>query len=146
MLGYVPAEFGPVYRFAEQAQISRFRTLLFKWGLMMVLAVLASAMYVAVAHGLGMPIPHGWSLSLYGVCAITVVGITSTSMIAALGSIGLLANILIFVILGLPSAGATVQLEAAPWTMTAIGLVIGAVEAPTTGTPKAAQQTRMGGM
>lgn len=52
MLGYVPAEFGPVYRFAEMAQISRFRTLLVKWAL--------------------------WA---YGVFTIVAVGVTSTSMI-----------------------------------------------------------------
>jgi hypothetical protein len=42
MLGFVPAEFGPVYRFAEQVQISRFRALLIKWALIVVLALLTS--------------------------------------------------------------------------------------------------------
>ncbi|EPQ44422.1 membrane protein [Mycobacterium pseudoshottsii JCM 15466] len=114
LLGYVPAEFGPVYRFAEQVNISRFRTLLLKWGLMTVLALLTSAVYMAIAHGLGMPIPAGWKLWLYGVFAITAVGVTSSSLIAVLGSMGLLASMLVFVILGLPSAGATVPLEAVP--------------------------------
>ncbi len=114
LLGYVPAEFGPVYRFAEQVNISRFRTLLLKWGLMTVLALLTSAVYMAIAHGLGMPIPAGWKLWLYGVFAITAVGVTSSSLIAVLGSMGLLASMLVFVTLGLPSAGATVPLEAVP--------------------------------
>ncbi|CAM4257809.1 hypothetical protein MB901379_00333 [Mycobacterium basiliense] len=114
MLGYVPAEFGPVYRFAEQINISRFRTLLVKWGLMTVLALLTSAVYLAIAHGLGMPIPLGWELWLYGVFAIIAVGVTSSSLIAVLGSMGMLVSMLIFVILGLPSAGATVPLEAVP--------------------------------
>jgi YhgE/Pip-like protein len=114
MLGYVPAEFGPVYRFAEQAGISRFRTLLVKWGVMVVLALLTSAVYMAIAHGLGMPIPSTWELWLYGVFAIIAVGITSSSLIAVLGSMGLLFSMLVFVILGLPSAGATVPLEAVP--------------------------------
>ncbi|WP_204804670.1 YhgE/Pip domain-containing protein [Mycobacterium riyadhense] len=114
LLGYVPAEFGPVYRFAEQVNISRFRTLLVKWGVMVVLALLTSAVYMAIAHGLGMPIPLGWELWLYGVFAIAAVGITSSSLIAVLGSMGLLVSMLIFVILGLPSAGATVPLEAVP--------------------------------
>ena len=114
MLGYVPAEYGPVYRFAEQISISRFRTLLVKWTLMVVLALLTSAVYLAIAHGLGMPIPLGWQLWLYGVFAISAVGITSSSLIAVLGSMGLLFSMLVFVILGLPSAGATVPLEAAP--------------------------------
>ena len=114
MLGYVPAEFGPVYRFAEQVRISRFSTLLVKWGLMVVLALLTSAIYMAIAHGLGMPISLGWQLWAFGVFAIIAVGITSSSLIAVLGSMGLLVSMLIFVILGLPSAGATVPLEAVP--------------------------------
>ncbi len=114
MLGFVPAEWGPVYRFAEQIKISRFRTLLIKWAMMSILALLASAIYMAIAHGLGMPIPHPWPLWLYGVFAIIAVGVTSSSLIAILGSMGLLFSMLIFVILGLPSAGATVPLEAVP--------------------------------
>src|SRR5271156_1352563 len=100
LLGYVPAEWGPVYRFATQANISRFRTLLIKWGLMVVLALLTSAVYMAIAHGLGMPIALGWQLWAYGVFAIIAVGVTSSSLIAVLGSMGLLFSMLIFVILG----------------------------------------------
>jgi YhgE/Pip-like protein len=114
LLGYVPAEWGPVYRYAAQANISRFRTLLVKWGIMVVLALLTSAVYMAIAHGLGMPIQLGWQLWLYGVFAIIAVGVTSSSLIAVLGSMGLLFSMLVFVILGLPSAGATVPLEAVP--------------------------------
>jgi YhgE/Pip-like protein len=114
MLGFVPAEMGPVYRFAEQVDISRFRTLLVKWGLMVVLALVTSAAYIAIAAALGMPIPNGWTLWLYGAFTIAAVGITSTSLIAVLGSAGLLVNLFIFVVLGLPSNGATIPLEAAP--------------------------------
>lgn len=94
MLGYVPAEFGPVYRFAEQVNISRFRTLLVKWAVMVVLALLTSGVYLAIAHGLGMPIPLGWQVWLYGVFAIIAVGVTSSSLIAVLGSMGLLVSML----------------------------------------------------
>jgi YhgE/Pip-like protein len=114
MLGYVPAELGPVYRFAEQVNISRFRTLLLKWALMIVVALLTSAAYIGIAAALGMPVPNGWLLWLYGVFTISAVGITSTSLIAVLGSMGLLVNLFIFVMLGLPSNGATIPLEAAP--------------------------------
>lgn len=114
LLGYVPAEWGPVYRFAEQVKISRFQTLLLKWAIMVVLALLTSAVYLAIAHGLGMPIPLGWQLWAFGVFAIIAVGITSSSILSVLGSMGLLVSMLIFVILGLPSAGATVPLEATP--------------------------------
>jgi YhgE/Pip-like protein len=114
LLGYVPAEWGPVYRFAEQVKISRFQTLLVKWAMMALLALLTSAVYLAIAHGLGMPIPLGWQLWAYGVFAIIAVGVTSSSLLSILGSMGLLVSMLIFVILGLPSAGATVPLEATP--------------------------------
>ena len=114
MLGFVPAEFGPAYRFAEQVQISRLRALYIKWALMIVLAVLASGTYLLVAAKLGMPIQHAVPLWLYGAFAIAAVGITSTSLIAILGAPGLLVSIFVFVIIGLPSAGATVPLQAAP--------------------------------
>lgn len=114
MLGFVPAEFGPVYRFAEQVHISRLRTLLIKWALIIVLAVLTSGAYLLIAAKLGMPIQNAVPLWLYGTFAIAAVGITSTSLIAILGALGLLVSLFVFVILGLPSAGATVPLEAAP--------------------------------
>jgi uncharacterized phage infection (PIP) family protein YhgE len=81
---------------------------------MVVLALLTSGVYLAIAHGLGMPIALGWKLWAYGVFAIIAVGVTSSSLIAVLGSMGLLFSMLVFVILGLPSAGATVPLEAVP--------------------------------
>lgn len=114
LLGYVPAEFGPVYRFAEQVRISRFQTLLLKWTMMVLLGLLTSAVYLAIANGLGMPIDHSWKLWAFGVFAIAAVGITSSSLLSVLGTAGMLVSMLIFVILGLPSAGATVPLEATP--------------------------------
>jgi YhgE/Pip-like protein len=114
MLGFVPSELGPIYRFAEKVNISRFSALLVKWALMVVMALLTSAAYLGIAHWLGMPIPNGWLLWLYGVFTIAAVGITSTSLIAVLGSMGLLVNLFIFVMLGLPSNGATIPLQASP--------------------------------
>ncbi len=114
MLGFVPAEFGPVYRFAEQVKISRFRTLLIKWALTVVLALLTSAAYILIATKLGMPVQNSLVLWLFGVLAIAAVGITSTSLIAILGALGLLVSMFVFVILGLPSAGATMPLQATP--------------------------------
>jgi hypothetical protein len=114
MLGFVPATFGLVYRVAEQVKVSRLRTLLIKWAFILVLALLTSGIYLLIAAKLGMPIQHSVLLWLYGVFAIVAVGITSTSLIAVLGSVGLLVSMFVFVILGLPSAGATVPLQAAP--------------------------------
>lgn len=104
LLGYVPAEFGPVYRFAEQVRISRFQTLLLKWAMMVLLGLLTSAVYLAIANGLGMPIDLSWELWAYGVFAIAAVGITSSSLLSVLGTAGMLVSMLVFVIFGLPSA------------------------------------------
>jgi uncharacterized phage infection (PIP) family protein YhgE len=123
MLGFVPAEMGPVYRFAEHVEISRFRTLLVKWAFMVVLAAMISALYMAIASALGMPIPHAWALWAYGAFTIAAVGITATSLIAILGSMGLLVNLFIFVMLGLPSNGATIPLQAAPTVFTWLATV-----------------------
>src|SRR3984957_14066596 len=114
MLGFVPAEVGPVYRFAEQVKISRFRTLLIKWVMMAVLALLTSAAYLLIAGQMGMPIQNSLALWLFSAFAILAVGVTSTSLIAALGALGVLVSMFVFVILGVPSAGATVPLEATP--------------------------------
>jgi uncharacterized phage infection (PIP) family protein YhgE len=107
MLGLKPAA-------VEQGPVSRFRTLLIKWAFTVVLALLASAGYILIATKLGMPIQNSLTLWLFGVLVIAAVGITSTSLIAALGGIGALVSLFVFVILGLPSAGETVPVEATP--------------------------------
>src|SRR3984885_6233367 len=114
MLGFIPAEVGPIYRFAEQVKISRFRTLLIKWAMIAVLALLTSAAYLLIADNMGMPIQNGLALWLFSAFAILAVGVTSTSLIAALGALGALVSLFAFIILGLPSAGATVPLQATP--------------------------------
>jgi uncharacterized phage infection (PIP) family protein YhgE len=112
LLGHAPAQFGPVYQVAEPVNISRFHTLLIKWALMAPLALLTSVVFLVIAKALGMPIRHGWGLWLDGALAIAAVGVTSTSLIAALGWIGVVVSTLFFV--RLPSAGPAFPLEASP--------------------------------
>jgi uncharacterized phage infection (PIP) family protein YhgE len=114
LLGYTPAELGPMYRLAERVKLSRLRTLLAEWVLVVLLGLSTSAVYLWIATALGMPAPHLWRVWLFGAFIITAVGITSTSLIAALGSLGILVSLFVFLFLGLPSTGATVPLEAAP--------------------------------
>jgi uncharacterized phage infection (PIP) family protein YhgE len=114
MLGFVPADVGPVYRFAEQVKISRLRTLLIKWAMIAVLALLTASAYLAIALKLGMPIQNMMALWLFSAFSIFAVGVASTSLIAALGALGVLVSMFVFVILGLPSAGALVPLQATP--------------------------------
>lgn len=113
-LGFAPTEFGPRYVHNPAVEISRLHTLLVKWAVMLVLAPLVSGLYVGIGRALGMPVPHGLGLWLYGAFAITAVGVTALSVLAAFGTAGLLVNLILFVILGLPSSGATIPIEATP--------------------------------
>ncbi|MFC7447932.1 YhgE/Pip domain-containing protein [Rhodococcus daqingensis] len=114
MLGFAPTEFGPRYVHNPTVEISRFRTLLVKWAVMVVLAPLVSGLYLAIGHALGMPVPNPLGLWMFGAFAIAAVGITALSVLAVFGTVGLLVNLILFVILGLPSSGATIPIEATP--------------------------------
>jgi uncharacterized phage infection (PIP) family protein YhgE len=98
----------------NQAKISRLRTLLINWAMIAVIALLTSAAYLLIAGQLGMPVQNSVTVWLFGVFAILAVGVASTSLIAALGAVGVVVSMFVFVILGIPSAGATVPLQATP--------------------------------
>jgi uncharacterized phage infection (PIP) family protein YhgE len=112
MLGIAPIEFRPLHRSADN--VSRFRTLLINWVMMSVVALLTSAAYALIAANVGMPIQNSLALWLFGAFAILAVGVASTSLIAAMGTIGLVVGLFVFVILGIPTAGAAVPLQATP--------------------------------
>lgn len=114
MLGYVPTEFGPFFIQNDVVGVSRFQTLLIKWGFMIILSGLVSGLFQWICRLLGVPVTHGLALWEYGALVITAVGITAMSVVAAFGTLGLLINLLVFVILALPSSGGTVPLEASP--------------------------------
>ncbi|MFE7796536.1 YhgE/Pip domain-containing protein [Nocardia sp. NPDC057440] len=113
-LGFVPTEYGPWFVHFPPTPISRFHTLLIKWGVMVLTANIVAAVYLVVANALGMPIDHPLGLFLYSAFAIIAVGITGLSVLAAIGSAGLLVNLILFIVLGLPSSGGTVPIEATP--------------------------------
>jgi uncharacterized phage infection (PIP) family protein YhgE len=112
MVGIAPTEFLPVQRPAEN--VSRFRILMIKWAMIALVALLTSAAYILISESLGMPVQNTLALWLFGSFAILAVGVVSTSLIAAMGAIGLMVSVFVFVILGIPAAGASVPLEATP--------------------------------
>ncbi|WP_343708294.1 ABC transporter permease [Mycobacterium sp.] len=112
MLGMASTEFFPVSPPTEN--VSRFRTLLVTWAMMAVVALLASAAYLVISAGLGMPVQNKLTLWLFGAFAIFTVGVASASLIAAMGAIGIVVGLFVFVILGIPAAGAAVPLQATP--------------------------------
>ncbi|MFC9438381.1 YhgE/Pip domain-containing protein [Nocardia sp. NPDC057030] len=113
-LGFIPTEYGPWFVHYPPTPISRFHTLLIKWGVMVVTANIVSGVFLIVGTILDMPIDHPLALFLYSALAIIAVGVTGLSTLAAIGSAGLLVNLILFIILGLPSSGGTVPIEATP--------------------------------
>lgn len=114
LLGFAPAEYGPVYIHRESTGLSRFQTLMVKWLIMVILGHLLSGMYLGIGTLLGMPIDKSLLLYEFGAFAIAAVGITASSIIATFGSAGLLVNLILFIVLGLPSSGGTIPIEAMP--------------------------------
>ncbi|MFF0533418.1 DUF3533 domain-containing protein [Nocardia amikacinitolerans] len=114
VLGFTPTEFGPWFVHPPATGVSRLRTLLIKWGVIATAAPVLSAVFLGVATALGVPLGNGPLLWLYGTLAIIAVGVTALAVLAIFGTAGLLVNLVLFVVLGLPSSAATVPLEATP--------------------------------
>jgi len=113
-LGFIPLEWGPVYRMAEHSGRSRLSTLLLKWAVMGGLAVTVSTAYLGIAAWLGMPLDHPWQLWLLGVLVIAAVAVVAQAILALLGGLGMVVSLLLFVVLAVPSSGGTTPLEALP--------------------------------
>jgi uncharacterized phage infection (PIP) family protein YhgE len=95
--------------------ISRWQTLLAKWGMAVVLTGLLTAVFLLVAAGiLGMDAPDPLLLWLYGWFGAATVAVGTLTLFAVLGTPGQLVGLLIFVYLGLASAGGTVPIQALP--------------------------------
>ncbi|WOC11009.1 YhgE/Pip domain-containing protein [Gordonia sp. MP11Mi] len=113
-LGYTASEIGPRVIVRKSLDLTRTSVLLIKWSIMVVASLVVSGVYVGIAAALDMPIDHGWALWAYSALAASAVGITAMAVISAFGTIGLLINMFLFIFLGLPSAGATTPIQAAP--------------------------------
>ncbi|MFE1591226.1 YhgE/Pip domain-containing protein [Nocardia sp. NPDC058705] len=113
-LGFVPAEYGPWHKPATRAPISRWRTLLIKWGIAAISAPIASAVFLGIGALLNMSLERPLLLFLYGALAIAAIAITGLSVMAAFGTAGLMINLIVFVVLGIPSSSGTIPLEATP--------------------------------
>ncbi|PKV98550.1 YhgE/Pip domain-containing protein [Nocardia fluminea] len=114
MLGFAPTEYGPYFSHAPTSRLSRLRTLVIKWAVMMGAAALTAGGLLAITSALGIHVDQPLELLLYSAFAMTAVGVTALTIMAAVGSVGVLVNIIVFVILGMPSAGGTIPVEATP--------------------------------
>lgn len=122
-LGYATTEIGPKWSQRLPLPINRWQTLLAKWAMSLVVVPILTAIMLAVSAGiLNMDAPHLWLLWLFASFAAIVVALGTLVLFAALGTLGQLAAILIFVYLALASSGGTIPLQALPgWLKFAAG-------------------------
>ncbi|MFE6485624.1 YhgE/Pip domain-containing protein [Streptomyces sp. NPDC057757] len=114
-LGYADTEIGPWHTRRPTVPISRTQTLLLKMAMTAGLTVLtATLIMVATVAILGMDASHLPLLWIYSYCASLAVGLGVQAINAAFGGIGQLVAMFVFIVLGLPSSGATVPLQAVP--------------------------------
>jgi uncharacterized phage infection (PIP) family protein YhgE len=114
-LGYAPSELGPKRRMRSPQLISRTQTLVIKMVMSATLSVVTSSVIVlATAVIIRLYLPHLFLLWVFVICASAVVGMGAQAIIAAFGGLGQLVSMLFFVALAIPSAGATIPLEAVP--------------------------------
>ena len=112
-LGFAPNEVGPRWRQRLPLKITRWQTLLAKWALAVAIMPLLTGLLLAVAAGvLRMDAPHWWYLWFFAWFTASVVAIGTLVLFAALGSLGQLIALLIFVYLALASSGGTIPLQA----------------------------------
>ncbi|MGO8863069.1 MAG: YhgE/Pip domain-containing protein [Acidimicrobiales bacterium] len=112
-LGYGTTEIGPKWSQRRPVAISRWQTLVAKWVMAAVLAPVLTALMVFGAVGiLGMDAPDPFLLWLFTSLAAIGVATGTLVLFAALGTVGQLVALLIFVYLALASSGGTVPIQA----------------------------------
>jgi YhgE/Pip-like protein len=112
-LGYATTEIGPKWSQRRPVSISRWQTLLAKWIVAAVLApVLTGLVILGAVAILGMDAPDPFLLWLFTSLAAICVAMGTLVLFAALGTLGQLVALLLFVYLALASSGGTVPLQA----------------------------------
>ena len=113
--GYTATEIGPRWQQRAPLPINRWQTLLTKWAMALPVTGLLTALMLLVAVGpLGMDTPNVGSLWLFTWLAAVSVAAGTLVLFAVFGTQGQLIALLLFVYLGLASAGGTVPLQALP--------------------------------
>ncbi|GGT20303.1 hypothetical protein GCM10010207_19450 [Streptomyces atratus] len=114
-LGYIASDKGPFRTVKPVQHISRVSHFAVSSVLMVVLSMLTSALAMAAAVGIiGIDASHLLLLWIFGTCATAAMGITALALLAVLGTPGPLVTMLVLIGLAIPSAGATIPLQALP--------------------------------
>ncbi|MFD3680447.1 YhgE/Pip domain-containing protein [Streptomyces sp. NPDC058613] len=114
-LGYADNEIGPWHTRRPTVPISRTQTLLLKMLMTAGITFVSTALVLlACVTLLGMDASHLPLLWIYSYCAALAVGLGVQAINAAFGGLGQLVSMFVFIVLGLPSSGATIPLQAVP--------------------------------
>ncbi|WP_331771396.1 SNG1 family protein (plasmid) [Embleya sp. NBC_00888] len=114
-LGYVASEIGPWRTERPLVHITRTHQLAVKCVMSAVLSVLTATLIMLATIGiLDMDASHLPLLWVFSICASTAVGLGVQAINAAFGGIGQLVSMFVFIVLALPSSGATIPLQALP--------------------------------
>ena len=119
-LGITPLEMGPAFLETRRTTLSRWKTLLLKWGIFVTAAAPASGVVMWVAAAAGVPLPNGGTLFLISWLAMSAVSAAVFALLTVFGNAGLLVSMIYLVLMGLPSSGAVVPVEALPGFFRAI--------------------------
>ena len=106
-LGYASTKLGPRWHQRQPVGISRWHSLLAKWAIAVPLMLIPDRPELAATGILDTNTPHFGLLWLLIWFAATVVSIGTLVLFAALGTLGQLIGLLIFVYLALASSGGT---------------------------------------
>ncbi|MFD8981540.1 YhgE/Pip domain-containing protein [Streptomyces sp. NPDC059564] len=114
-LGYADNEIGPWHTRRPTVPINRTQTLLLKMGMTAGITIVSTVLVMlACVSILGMDATRLPLLWIYSYCAALAVGLGVQAINAAFGGIGQLVSMFVFIVLGLPSSGATIPLQAVP--------------------------------
>ncbi|MER5727354.1 DUF3533 domain-containing protein [Streptomyces sp. NPDC002138] len=114
-LGYADNEIGPWHTRRPTVPINRTQTLLLKMVMTAGITLVSSSLVLlACVVILGMDASHLPLLWIYSYCAALAVGLGVQAINAAFGGFGQLVSMFVFIVLGLPSSGATIPLQAVP--------------------------------
>lgn len=120
-LGFMPLEIGPLALHVHVAPFGRVQTLLRKWVITAVTAPLVSGLCLLVAKIVGITGFDVWDLFWFSCLVIVAVGVCAHSIIAAIGNAGLLVNLVVFVVLGIPTSGGATPTQMLPPIFVSIG-------------------------
>ncbi|MET8978214.1 DUF3533 domain-containing protein [Streptomyces sp. NPDC004539] len=114
-LGYADIEMGPLHTRRPTIHVNRTQTLLLKMLMTAGITLLSSSLVMlACVAILGIDATHLPLLWAFSYCATLAVGLGVLAINAAFGGIGQLVAMFVFIVLGLPSSGTTVPLQAVP--------------------------------